>query len=75
MKIIFVLFIVVVLSSCSSSSGSRGGDAQIYCYSGGKQFYNNPGEVLQQDGNFVQFIEEESGKLMEIHADCWVKYK
>jgi len=80
-KIILFTIATLSISACTDSAqgrfGSYGDEAQIYCYSGSQQIYNgtSTGKVSTSKSGFVKFMEKESEKYIEIHADCIVKYK
>lgn len=80
MKVVLFLMICVFMSACTDSDQGRfesyGGEAQIYCYSGGQQIFKgiSTGKVSTSRSGFVKFKEIESERYIEIHADCVVKY-
>lgn len=78
-KFLVVLFVMV--ASCTDSSCAKmdalGSSAKVKCYSGDKIIYEGGSTgVIESPTNSdgYQFMEQESGKLVEVSGNCVIKY-
>lgn len=82
MKIIFIISVIFLVSSCTDSAydayiGKLNDPAEINCYSGGKLIYSgrSTGAVRnahQSDG--YQFREAKTNRFLEVSGDCVINY-
>jgi len=79
MKKALLIVSLLGLSACTDSAKASlraiGDEAQVYFYFGGQQIYNGSSTGRVYKSGMIQFIEKETEKYIEIHADSIVKYK
>ena len=81
MKTVITMGLLVFLVGCTDAKFAKftnmGNQAQIECFSGGKQIYegHSTGKVISEESSDGYFFKEKgTGKLKEVSGNCVITY-